>query len=66
MKQGIQIMEKYNKPAKDKQIRRRQTYSPPRVLSSEQLEAAAASCDPPTQPYGKEDNVQCAPGYYGS
>lgn len=35
-------------------------YSPPRVLSAERLEAAAATCDPPTQPYGKDLPVSCS------
>ena len=32
---------------------KRRIYSAPRVLSTEHLEAAAATCDPPTLPYGK-------------
>lgn len=33
--------------------RPRQPYAPPRVLSAEPLEAAAATCDPPSGPFGK-------------
>ena len=63
MKQGIQNMKKSSKSATDKPTSRRKTYSPPRVLSSEKLEAAAATCDPAVPPVGKFDNVQCAPPY---
>ncbi len=31
----------------------RRPYTPPKVLSAEQLEAAAATCRPPAPPYGK-------------
>lgn len=32
---------------------KRRPYTPPRVLSAERLEAAAATCDPPAPPFGK-------------
>ena len=32
---------------------KKRPYSPPRLLSSEPLELAAGTCDPPTGPYGK-------------
>ena len=53
MKQGNQIMKESIKSVKDKQTSNRQKYTPPRVLSSEVLEAAAATCDPAAPPYGK-------------
>ena len=57
-------MKKSSKSVKDtetdKQSSCRQSYSPPRVLSSEKLEAAAASCLPGNEPYGKPENQQCA------
>ncbi len=35
---------------------RKRPYAPPRLLSSEPLELAAGTCDPPTGPYGKAFN----------
>ncbi len=32
---------------------RRRRYEPPRILSAEPLEAAAATCDPPSGGFGK-------------
>lgn len=63
MKQGDKVMKTDNKPAKDKHSGRRKIYSPPRVLSSEQLEAAAGTCQPATPPLGKLQNQQCAPPF---
>lgn len=37
----------------------RRPYNSPRVLSAERLEAAAATCDPPVLPFGKNT----APGF---
>jgi hypothetical protein len=37
----------------------RRPYSPPRVLSAEPLEAAAAACDPPTGGFGKTVPLPC-------
>ncbi len=45
-------MKKVDKAPK-KMSSTRRPYSKPRVLSAEQLEAAAAVCDPPTGGYGK-------------
>ncbi len=39
-------------------------YQPPRVISAENLEAAAATCSPPTGPYGKTKPTPC--GILGS
>lgn len=33
---------------------RRRPYTPPRILSIEPLEVAAAACDPPTGGFGKD------------
>lgn len=35
-------------------------YARPEVLSSERLEAAAATCDPPTGGYGKSVPIPCS------
>lgn len=35
-------------------------YEAPRVLSAEPLEAAAATCDPPTGAFGKSVPIPCA------
>jgi hypothetical protein len=37
----------------------RRPYTPPRVLSAEPLEAAAVTCDPPEQPFGKSLPIPC-------
>lgn len=64
MKQGNQSMKKSSKSVKDKLTSSRQTYSPPLVLSSEKLEAAAGTCDPATPPLGKNLVPQgCQPPY---
>lgn len=59
-------MKSDNKSTQDKQSKRRQTYSPPRVLSSEQLEAAAVTCSPPAGGFGKPGTQGCLPGQVGS
>jgi len=38
---------------------KRRRYTAPRVLSAEPLEAAAATCDPPTAPLGKTVPIPC-------
>jgi hypothetical protein len=43
----------------------RRRYTPPRLLSSEPLELAAATCSPPAPPYGKTVPT-CSPGFLGS
>lgn len=35
-------------------------YEAPRVLSAEPLEAAAATCDPPTGAFGKSVPIPCS------
>ncbi len=37
----------------------KQPYEPPEILSSEPLEAAAATCQPPTPPLGKTVPIPC-------
>lgn len=37
----------------NRKVGQRRPYTPPRVLSAERLEAAAATCDPPAPPFGK-------------
>ena len=44
----------------------RRPYTTPRVLSAERLEAAAATCDPPTGGFGKSGDPQCNPATLGS
>jgi hypothetical protein len=44
-------------PKKTPSIRRQ--YSKPKVLSAEQLEAAAATCDPPVGGFGKLGPPAC-------
>jgi len=43
----------------------RRPYSAPRVLSAEQLEASAVTCDPPTGGFGKSVPA-CNPATLGS
>lgn len=40
----------------------RRTYSPPRIISAERLEATAASCAPDSAPTGKDPESCAAPG----
>lgn len=42
--------------------RPRRDYSPPRVLSAEPLEAAAATCNPPAGGFGKTVPFPCSTG----
>jgi len=49
----------------DKPGHPRRPYAPPRVLSAEVLEAAAAICDPPTGGFGKSAPL-CNPATLGS
>lgn len=34
-------------------------YGPPRIVSAEDLEAAAATCDPPAGGFGKQRPIPC-------
>lgn len=43
----------------------RRAYTPPRILSAEKLEAAAAACDPPSGGVGKSAPL-CNPATPGS
>ncbi len=47
-----------NRNMADKQTKR--PYARPEVLSSERLEAAAATCSPPAPPYGKTVPTPCS------
>ena len=53
-------------PNKDDKPDVRRPYTPPRILSAEPLEAAAAICDPPSGGFGKEGNIMCNPATPGS
>jgi hypothetical protein len=51
---------------RDGAAERRRPYAPPRVLSAEPLEAAAAVCDPPTPQGAGKSFPPCNPQQLGS
>ncbi len=51
---------------KDRETVQKKTWEAPRILSDEPLEAAAATCDPPSGGFGKSVADNCNPAMLGS